>query len=198
MKKMRNLAFSGAVVLLGFVASAKATNIQFEGYAAPGNLVNVSPQAVYLEAGFTFTPTNQNSAVFDAAGPASFPGDATSFFGFDGTTNLITMTGPGVFDLGSFDIGPLNFAINRSLDATITADIFGGGTHTITFTGLTTDTTETVNWKNLTAVRFSSTDNTGVDNISTTITSGAPEPASVLLFSVGLGALAMLRRRREA
>src|SRR3954453_11630461 len=84
--------------------SATATVITFEGFAPRGSLLNVSPTTPYLEAGFRFTPADANSAVFDALSTTTFPGDSTSWFGFAGA-NLITMTGPGPFDFGSFLAG---------------------------------------------------------------------------------------------
>jgi hypothetical protein len=171
-----------------------ASEIQFEGYAPSGGLTNVSPGFPYTEAGFTLTPTDFNSAVFDAAyGGATFPGDTTSWFGFS-ADNLITMTGPSSFNLASLDIGPSSLG-SGNINATITADLFGGGTLSATFTGLTTDTTETLNWTGLTDVTISVTSDAGLDNISTDIVNG-PEPGTLLMLAIGLATLGARRWRR--
>src|SRR5262249_30716757 len=155
--------------------------IQFEGFAPAGGLVNVNPGAPYTEAGFTFTPLNSSSAVFDANAAVDFPGNsASSFLGFQ-ETNTITMTG-GVFSLASVLIGRSTLPACPAINATITGHLFGGGTLTTTLTGLTTATTATLNWNGLADVVFSVTDDGAIDNIST---DAVPEPGSLLLLGAG-------------
>ena len=146
----------------------------------------------YTESGFTLTPANNQAAVFDAAYPAaSFPGDPTSWLGFAGG-NTVTMTGPAPFNLDSLLIGPSSIG-SGTTDFTIFADVFGGGTMTATFTGLTTATLETLNWTNLQDVQFSDTTDSAVDNI----TLNTPEPGTLLLLGAGLSALIFGMRRRQ-
>lgn len=194
---MRLATISLASLLGLFAVSSNASEIlQFEGYAPPGSLVNVSTSTPYSEAGFTLTPTNSDSAVFDAADPnAAFPGDSTSWFGF-AAGNTITMTGPAPFNLLGFDVGPISFG-SGTTDVTVTADLFGGGTESTIFSGLTTDTTETLNWTGLQDVQFSADTDTGLDNINVQAPS-TPEPGTVLLFGAGLGALSLVRRRSRS
>ena len=183
------IALSVASLLFIFAPSSNAALIQFEGFAPVGSLVNVNPGAPYSEAGFTFTPFNSASAVFDATAASDFPGDSTSWFGF-APGNLITMTGPIPFNLMSLLIGPSTIG-SGNIDATITGNVFGGGTLSATFSGLTTATLETLNWTNLTDVTFSVTSDAGIDDIST---AAVPEPSTLLLLGAGLGALAVRRR----
>ena len=191
--RVRKIALATASLFCLLSASLMASEIQFEGFAPPGGLANISPGGPYTEAGFTLTPTDTNSAVFDAAFTGDrFPGDTTSWFGF-AADNTITMTGPSPFNLASVDIGPSSLG-SGNINATITADLFGGGTLSTTFTGLTSDTRETLNWTGLTDVRFSVTSDAGLDNISTDI-AGSPEPGSVFLLGAGLTAVALRRWR---
>ncbi len=183
-----------AIVLSSFcllASSAKATELFFEGFASPGGLVNVSPAFPYTESGFTLTPSNAESAVFDAA-DAGFPGDPTSFFGF-AAGNTITLTGPAPFDLNSLLVGPSSIGTGTT-DFTVFADIFGGGTESTTFTGLTTATLETLNWTNLADVQFSVDTDSAVDDI--TLNATAPEPGTLVLLGAGLSALLFFRGRR--
>ncbi len=194
-KTSQRFNVAGAALVLGlFAASASGATIGFEGFAPVGSSTNVSPTSPYTEAGFTLTPSTVESAVFDAAfSGAQFPGDITSWFGF-AASNAITMTGPGVFDLTSLIIGPSNVG-SGNIDATIAANVFGGGTLSTTFTGLTAATTETLNWANLTDVTFTVTSDAGLDDITTAAATPVPEPGSLLLFGLGLGAIALVRRR---
>jgi hypothetical protein len=60
-------------------------------------------------------------------------------------------------------------------------------------TGLTTATLETLNWDNLTDVKFSVTSDAGLDNISAAI---VPEPGSGILLLTGVAMFAVLGRRK--
>jgi hypothetical protein len=189
--RFRIITLATASVLGLLAGSLKADIITFEGAAPTGGVLNVSPATPYKEDGFTFTPSNSSSAVFDAGDLSKFPGDTTSWFGFaDG--NLITMTGPAPFNLNSLLIGPSTIGIG-TINETITADVFGGGTLSATFSGLTTATLETLNWKNLTDVKFSVTSDAGMDNLS--VSAGSiPEPGSLLLLGTVCAVLALRHR----
>src|SRR5690242_562419 len=138
---MRNWAMI-AFWLWPLAVSSPATVLTFEGFAPAGSLVNVNPTAPYEEAGYTLTPLNGNSAVFDAGASSKFPGDNTSWFGFAGG-NTITLTGPVPFDLNSALLGPSTIG-SSIINLTVVGHVFGGGTLTVTFNGLTTATLETI------------------------------------------------------
>lgn len=180
-----------AALLFFFAAPSNAALIQFEGFAPAGGVANVNPGAPYLESGFLFTPLNANSAVFDAAAVSRFPGDNTSWFGFAGG-NDITMTGPTRFNLTSLLVGPSTIGVGN-INLTLIGHVFGGGTLSASFNTLTTATVESLNWINLTDVTFSVSSDAGLDNILAT---AVPEPGPWLLMGMGLGTLAVRRRRR--
>ena len=188
------MVLRAASTLCIFAGAANATEIQFEGAAPPAGLLNLSPGAPYTEAGFTFTPANEQAAIFDAAYPgASFPGDSTSWLGFT-AGNTITITGPSAFDLIMLDLGPSTLG-SGTTDISIFADIFGGGTETTTFSGLTTDTTESMNWTGLQDVQITGDTDSAIDNVIVNPSSGTPEPGTMLLLAAGLGAVGFVRRR---
>jgi hypothetical protein len=169
-----------------------ATIIDFEGYAPPGSLSNVNPAEPYTEDGFTLTPTNASSAVFDSAASVDFPTDTTDWFGF-AESNIITLSGPSPFTLESLLLGPSTLS-SGSTSITLVGNISGGGTFTETFSGLTTSTLQTLNWSNLTSVEFRATDDSGIDDITL---NSVPEPASLLLLGTGLVGVGMRRWRQN-
>ncbi len=197
---MRTIRFGLASALLLFVAAgrAQAEVITFENFAPPGGLVNVNPASPYSEAGFRLTPSNATSAVFDAAAVVDMPGNTTDFFGF-AENNIITLTNvAGVpFNLSSLLLGPTILAASPSVTITLVGNFAGGGSLTSTFSLLTTATPVTLSgFNNLTSVVFSTTDDSGIDNINVT---PVPEPATMLLFGAGLAGVAMkVRKRRKA
>jgi hypothetical protein len=188
--------FSKPLVIVSLLASfalcSNATML-FEGVAPAGSVLNVNPGAPYTEAGFTLTPTDANSAVFDAGDPAAqFPGDSTAYFGF-ASDNTILLTGPASFNVGSLLVGPLSFSTGI-VDVTFVGTIFGGGTVSTTFTGLTTATLETLGWNGLSSLQINSTSDTGLDNIDA---AAVPEPGTLLLLGAGLSLIAARYRRRR-
>jgi hypothetical protein len=190
---MNRLFWSLSIVLVTLpVTSGSASTITFENVAPAGGLVNVNVLAPYTEAGFTLTPTNAQSAVFDSAAIIDFPGDTTDFFGF-GETNLITLSGPAPFILNSLLIGPTTGSSTPTISMTLLGTLSGGGTLTATFAGLATATLETLNWANLTSVRFSATNDSALDNI---VINEVPEPASLALLGVAALTVGARRFRR--
>ncbi len=191
MMRLSAITLAAAASFALFPASSYAVIISFEGVGA--GTTNVNPGAPYSEAGFTFTPSTGESATFNPA--STLIGDASvGSFGF-GVGNVVTMTGPGVFNLGSLDVGALSFAPGGIADMTITADVFGGGTVSASFLGLSSITHEVLNWTNLTDVKFSTTTDAGIDNLSTN--SSIPEPATLALLGISLAGLGFSRRRKQ-
>lgn len=164
---------------------ASIVTIDFEGFAPVGSLTNISPSTPYTEDGFTITPTNDQSAVFDAAAGNSMIGNNSDWFGF-AESNTPTLTLPAVsgpFSLIDVLIGPSTIASSTPINMTITGNIFGGGTTSTTFTNLTTATLATVNFSNLQSVDFIATDDAALDNIRAQV---VPEPGTFLLLGTGL------------
>jgi len=187
---MIRLFWSLSILLVALPATpVSALTITFENFAPAGGLINVNPSAPYAEAGFALTPSTVSSAVFDSAALIDFPGDATDFFGF-AEGNLITLSGSAPFTLNSLLVGPTTGSSTPTVSTTLLGTLSGGGTLTATFAGLSTATSETLNWANLTSVRFSATDDSALDNI---VIDQVPEPASLALL--GAAALAVGARR---
>lgn len=182
------------VVMLVAMATprlASAVVLGFENFAQAGSVANVSPQTPYTESGFIITPTNAESAVFDSAATSHMIGNATDWFGFQETNlpSLRLTASTLTFNLQQLLVGPSTIATVPNISMTITGNVFGGGSLNATFTGLTTATTETLNWLNLSSVVFTATDDAGLDNISVT---PVPEPASLSLMAAALiGAIAL-------
>jgi hypothetical protein len=193
---MSRLLWSLSIVLVALpVTSASASTITFENFAPAGGLVNVNVVAPYTEAGFTLTPSSAQSAVFDSAAVLDFPGDTTDFFGF-AEGNLITLTGPAPFILNSLLIGPNTASSTPTVSMTLLGTLSGGGTLTATFPGLSTATLETLNWANLTSVRFSATNDSALDDIVINQIP-VPEPASFSLLCVAALTVGARRFRRK-
>ncbi|HVV43564.1 MAG TPA: hypothetical protein VHC72_00110 [Bryobacteraceae bacterium] len=131
--------------------SAHATVITFEGYAASGSLVFVPPD--YTESGFTLSYTSADGGANDKAavfGPSSVGliGVSTANLAWNGSDgSFVTLTGPATFDLFSLDLGGYTGAPgDQHTNITLTGYLAGGGTETMTFSSLLSQTTKTVNW----------------------------------------------------
>lgn len=146
---------------LGTIPS-NATTLGFENFAPPGGLININPAMPYTESGYQLTPSSFESAVFDSGAGTTMPGNPTDWFGF-AETNAITLTriaGPP-FDLIDFLTGPSTLASAPPIRVTLVGTRAGGGTLNATFVGLTTATTETLNWTDLANVVITTTDDAG-------------------------------------
>lgn len=189
-----------AILIIGGATKADAgVLLTFEGVAPSGDLIGVRPTAPYIEEGFKFLPTNGNSAVFDKDEGDFLTGETTSWFGFEETNpiHLTDLTAPS-FSLESLILGPASFA-DGPVDVTFVGTLASGGTISQTFLGITTATPEIFHWTNLTSVVISSTDDTGLDDISLDHElSAVPEPSSIALLAIGgIGAAAAYRKRRQ-
>lgn len=191
--------FLGWVSLLSSQALATPIEIGFEGFAPAGGLVNVAPDTAYSEDGFTITPTNGQSAIFDAAAAADFPGRSdSSFFGFaESNTLTLSFMGGGAFSLVSLIAGPSTIATSASIDLTVTATLSDSSMVVLTFTDLMTATLIELNIANVVSAMFSTTDDAALDNILVNFAE-IPVPAAAPIFLMGIAALGFLRRRRAS
>lgn len=180
---LRRVLFAASLLAV-IAGSANASVLTFEGFAPAGGAVNVTPTTPYREAGFTLTPADSNSAVFDTAAPPRLIGNLTSWLGFAAGSD-ITMTAGAPFSLFSLLIGPSTIGLGN-IDVVLTGHSVGGGTLTAALSGLTAATLMSLNWNNLSDVTFSVTGDAGIDDIST---SDVPEPGAWLLLGTGLLAL---------
>lgn len=179
-----------AVIVVSIGASAAlGQQMGFEGFAPAGGITNVSPTTPYTEAGFTLTPSNGSSAVFDAANGTDMPGNSnSSFFGWaDGNTITLTRNGGGTFSLQSVLLGRSTI-VPGPVTINLTGFLFGGGTVNASYPNLLTATLAAPNWTNLTSVEFSCTDDSAMDNIV------IPAPSAMAMLGLA-GCLATRRRR---
>jgi hypothetical protein len=172
--------------------SSKASVIDFEGYAPSGSYTYLPPS--YTEYGYTLANGDPSlAAIFDPGSGYGMVGDATASLDWNPITSIL-LTGPAPFDLYTVDMG-LYSQFSGTTDITLAGNIFGGGTESITFSGLSTDTTETVDWTDLESVTFTADNYSGIDNIDVQASSVTPEPASLSLLLLGLVAVVMGRQR---
>jgi hypothetical protein len=184
------------VVLATIAFPANAIVIEFEEFAAPGALTNINPSLTYMEDGFTITPTNDSSAVFDSAASSSMIGNNSDWFGFAESNNpSLTLTAASnSFNLNSVVLGPSTIAASVPIDVTVTANFFAGGSASITYSNLSTATLVSPGFSRVASVNFLATDDAGLDNIDVHI---VPESATASLASAGLlGFVAVCRRTR--
>ena len=182
------IRYTAIAIALG-ASAAFGQQITFEDFAPAGGLTNVSPTTPYIEAGFTITPSNGSSAVFDATNGTDMPGNSNSdFFGWaDGNTITLTRNGGGTFSLQSVLLGKSTIAVG-AVTIDLTGFLFGGGTVNASFPNLLTATLAAPGWTNLTSVQFTCSDDSAMDNIV------VPAPAGLSLLGVA-GLLAVRRRR---
>lgn len=192
----RTLMGSIFCVMIAVPLFCKAADLNFENFASPGGLTNISPGSPYFEAGFRIAPTNGSSAVFDSANTSQMIGNSTDWFGFqeDNTPSLTLTASTGRFNIQDLLIGPTTIASSSVINMTITGSNFGGGSVSSTFTGLSTATTASLNWTDVISVVFTATDDAGLDNIKV---SPIPEPSTFILTALGLSSMGVYGRRRR-
>jgi hypothetical protein len=95
--------------------------------------------------------------------------------------------------LDGLTLGRSSIASGATVDFTVTGNLFGGGTVSTTFTGVSGATFQLVGFYDLTSVTFTSTDDAGIDDINLS----TPEPASMGLLGAGLIGIVMVGRRKS-
>ncbi|RYG21335.1 PEP-CTERM sorting domain-containing protein [bacterium] len=201
MKNLNCLRVSSLVFALTAALSAHATVITFEGLPVKTDfgtyITYVSP---FTTQGYTFssigeyatwTPTSDAGTIF-----SNYTGSAALFENLANDTTLIK-DGGGAFNLLSIDVANVyRQGVSGSTTITFTGTLTLGGTvsqsydipadnplHTVVLSGFT----------GLSSVLISSPDNAyQFDNVNV---EAVPEPAS--MAALGLGALALLRRKRS-
>ncbi len=190
---MKHILLSIAIFIVPQALHAEL--ITFEGVAAPGDAAfDVAP---YMEGNFLITASSPNNAIFSASNVVNSAGFASDFFGWDNTIappEITLAESSGLrFDFDSIEIGDLFF--EGPSEITFTGFLFGGGTVSQTFSGITTATVvEPMGFHNLTSLNISAAfdSDAAFDNISVQV---VPEPAASTFCLLGLFGL-MGRRRR--
>ena len=171
---------SAAAALICVIAQlsglCNAAVLSFEDFAPPGELRNINPDEPYQESGFTITPTDDQSAVFDASAPTTMLGNDTDWFGFaESNTPSLTLSSSTLpFNLQSLLAGPNTLASGPEIDLMITGTLFEGGSVTESFASLSTATLLSLNWTNLIRVDFTTNDDAGIDDIDVTMVPSQP------------------------
>lgn len=191
-----------ALIAMSSIASA-ATLVDFEGATGQTSFSNATP---YVSGDFTFTPSS--SANISDATVSDMRGDGTDWLNFT-QDNTITITNGSTFSLIALDLGPLNDSampgsvanfqfFGYDADDNLINSAFVGGVNSKQSVELSEYWTN-FDLGNMTTITINfTTDNNaspiaGIDNVSLVTT--VPEPSAALLG--GLGALALLRRRRN-
>ncbi len=182
----------GTLASMTVATSSRASGlITFEGYAPPGDLINVSPSAAYFEKGFRLDPSNDQSAVFDITAEVDMPGNSdSSFFGW-GEGNFVNLSteNRSTFSLVDLLLGPSTISDGP---VTVTLSLFfgDGSDDTLVYENLATATLVSPNATNLVAVVFTSSDDAAMDNLNLTVP--GPAAAGVGFMAMGFG---VARRR---
>ncbi len=152
-----------------------------------------NPGTPFSENGFLVTASDDYTVI--RAPMVSF---ASHYFAFNSpyTTTTVSSADNGPFDLTSLDIGG---AFGNSVNITINALVFGGGSLSTSYNNVTTVQTVAPNWSNITSFTVSGDANIGIDNINVS-PSAVPEPgsaATALVLASGMIGLVTRRRRRR-
>jgi hypothetical protein len=186
-----------ALILTTILSPAHAIVIDFEGFSPSQSLTNINPNFPFREDGFTITPTDGSSAVFDSAYTASsMIGNSSDWFGFAESNNpTLTLTAASSpFNLNRILLGPSTIAPPGPIAITVTAHFAAGGSTSITYSNLATATLVSPAFSNLARVQFLTTDDAALDNIDVAI---VPEPTTAFLGVISMLSLISVRQPRS-
>ncbi len=184
-----------ALLVLSGSIPARAVTLTFEGVTTTAEtVVNVNPSEPYTEAGFLFTPVNDQSAVFAADASTTLPGVTSAWFGF-AESNPVTVTHNAglTFDFSRFVAGASTLA-SGPLTLTVTGIRSDGTTLTETFENVSAAGSRDFNWTGLASLRFESSDDAGLDDLALT---PVPEPETWMTLAIGLAGVAGAVTRRR-
>ena len=199
---MRLLLALTALIFCGLIEGRlEAAPIGFEGVAPANGVQFLSP---YTEGDYTFTSTGPNSLFIDSVSPNHMLGNLTDSLGFyNAGSTTIVLTGPAQFDLSSIDIGKGVLGVG-DVDLTIVGNFFGGGSTSVTYSGVSSKTTFLPGFSNLVSAIFTTSSSVNsayvmFDNVIVTASPAAvPEPASAAFLGLGSLALVVRRLRRRS
>lgn len=184
---MHKLILALAVALTATAPLAQAAVVDFN---SPGviDIDNGTGRAVYREAGFTLAGNAAGFLPLDGAGTG---GTGGLLLLAGNTISIMSGTG-GAFDFSALDAGRYDPGTAATLGI---VGIFSDNTQQnlmLTLAGLGAQPVST--WSGLTELRFTASADVVVDNVAL---SAVPEPGSVAMLVLGLGAVFGIRRRRS-
>jgi hypothetical protein len=184
---MRKFCLSLAVGLAAAAPLAQAAVVNFDNPAVV-DINNDTGRATYREAGFALSSVAADFLPLDGIGT----GGSGGLLLLAGSTLSIMADGGGPFSFSGLDAGPFDSANPTTLNVT---GVFSDMTQMdlmLPLTGFGTNSLST--WSGLTELRFVANGDVAVDNL---VLSPVPEPGSLPMLMLGLGAVCMLQRSRR-